>query len=109
MVKLELPMLLRVFDEPLIVLLVSVCDPLKVATVESIAIVTGAEPLNDVPDNPVPMVKVDVVLAVTVVEPPRLTVLPLMVIELFCRPLFWIAELIAEAGMLIVAFAAVVS
>lgn len=74
-----------------------------------IAIVTGVEPLNDVPDNPVPIVKVDVVLAVTVVEPPRLTVLPLMVIELFCRPLFWIAELIAEAGMLIVAFAAVVS
>ena len=73
------------------------------------AIVTGAEPLNDVPDNPVPIVKVDVVLAVKVVEPPRLTVLPLMVIELFCRPLFWIAELIAEAGMLIVAFAAVVS
>jgi len=69
--------------------------------------------LKVVPDAaPVPLlfiVKAAVVLAVTVVEPPRLTVLPLMVIELFCRPLFWIAELIAEAGMLIVAFAAVVS
>ena len=85
MVKLELPMLLRVFDEPLIVLLVSVCDPLKVATVESIAIVTGVEPLNDVPDSPVPMVKVDVVLAVIVVDPPKLTVLPLMVMLLFAK------------------------
>ena len=40
-----LPILLRVLLEPLMVLLVSVCVPVSVATVESIAIVTAAEPL----------------------------------------------------------------
>ena len=44
-VRLELPMLLSVLFAPLIVLLVSVCAPVKVATVESIAIVTGVDPL----------------------------------------------------------------
>ena len=44
-VKLELPMLLKVLLAPLIVLLVSVCMPVSVATVESIAIVTAADPL----------------------------------------------------------------
>ena len=48
----------------------------------AIAIVTGAEPLKLVPDNPVPMVNALVVTAVTIVDPPRLTVLPLIVIEL---------------------------
>ena len=38
-------MLLNVLLAPLIVLLVSVCVPVKVATVESIAIVTGVDPL----------------------------------------------------------------
>ena len=40
----ELPMFDSVLLAPLIVLLVSVCDPVSVATVESMAIVTGAEP-----------------------------------------------------------------
>ena len=44
-VRLELPMFVKVFDRPLIVLLVSVCVPLNVATVLSIVIVTGADPL----------------------------------------------------------------
>jgi hypothetical protein len=44
-VRLEFAMLLRVLLLPLIVLLVSVWDPLKVATVLSIAIVTAVEPL----------------------------------------------------------------
>ena len=74
-----LPILLNVLDEPLIVLLVSVCVPVKVATVESIAIVTGDEPLNELPVSPVPIVNVLVVLAVTVVDVPRLTVFPLIV------------------------------
>jgi hypothetical protein len=39
------PMFDNVFVEPLIDLLVSVCDPVSVATVESIAIVTGLDPL----------------------------------------------------------------
>ena len=69
----------------LIVLLVSVCEPVSVATVESIAIVTGAEPLYDTPLRPVPMVKALVAVAVTVIEPPRATLLPLIVIELLVR------------------------
>ena len=45
LVRLELPMFDSVLLAPLIVLLVSVCVPVNVATVESIAIVTGVEPL----------------------------------------------------------------
>ncbi len=44
-VRLALAMFDRVLLEPLIVLLVNVCVPVRVATVESIAIVTAAEPL----------------------------------------------------------------
>ena len=40
-----LAMLLKVFVEPEIDLLVNVCVPVKVTTVESIAMVTGVEPL----------------------------------------------------------------
>ena len=65
------------------VLFVNICVPVSVATVESMAMVTGAEPLNEVPVSPVPMVKVLVVLAVTVVDPPKLTEFPLIVMELF--------------------------
>jgi hypothetical protein len=43
-------------------LLVRVCVPVKVATVESIAIVTAADPLKLVPDKPVPIVNVLVTL-----------------------------------------------
>ena len=43
--KLPLPMLVNVLFAPLIVLPVSVCVPVNVATVESIAIVTAEEPL----------------------------------------------------------------
>jgi hypothetical protein len=50
--------------------------------VVAIAIVTGVEPLKLEPDNPVPIVNALVVTAVTVVDPPRLTVLPLTVMEL---------------------------
>ena len=63
-----LPMLLSVLLAPLTVLLVSVCVPVSVATVLSIAIVTGLDPLKDVPESPVPMVRALVVLAVTVVD-----------------------------------------
>ena len=72
-----LPMSDNVLLAPLIVLLVKVCAPVNVATVESIAIVTGEEPLNEVPDKPVPMVSVLVVLAVIVPEAPSATVTPL--------------------------------
>lgn len=44
-VRLALAMLLRVLLEPLMVLLVSVWLPVKVATVESMATVTALEPL----------------------------------------------------------------
>ena len=40
-----LPMLESVLLEPLMVLFVSVCVPVRVTTVESIATVTAAEPL----------------------------------------------------------------
>ena len=56
----------------------------------AIAIVTGDEPLKLVPDNPVPIVNAFVVDAVTVVEPPKLTAFPLIVIELLVNPLFGI-------------------
>ena len=55
------------------------------ATVESIAIVTAAEPLYEVPDSPVPMVKALEAVAATVTDPPRLTDDPLIVTELFVR------------------------
>ena len=57
------------------VLFVSVCVPVNVATVESIATVTAPEPLNDVPDKPVPIVNALVVFAVIVIaaEPLKLT------------------------------------
>jgi ABC-type transport system involved in cytochrome bd biosynthesis fused ATPase/permease subunit len=45
LVSAELGMLVRVLVDPLIDLLVKVCVPVKVATVESIAMVTADEPL----------------------------------------------------------------
>jgi hypothetical protein len=77
-----LAMLDKVLVAPLIDLFVKTCEPVSVATVESMAIVTGEEPLNEVPDSPVPIVKVLVVLAVTVVEPPKDTELPFIEIAL---------------------------
>ena len=46
------------------------------------AMVTGADPLYEPPDSPVPMVKALDAVAVTVIEPPRLTDEPLMVMAL---------------------------
>ena len=96
MVSDPLPMLVSVLLAPLIVLLVSVWLPVKVATtVGSMAVVTLVDPLKDVPVKPVPKVSVPVVLAVTVVDPPKLTELPLIVID----------ELVsAEFGMLVKVF-----
>ena len=54
--------------------------PVKVATVESIAIVTAPEPLKDVPDKPVPIVKALVVFAVTVIAAEPLKETPLIVL-----------------------------
>jgi hypothetical protein len=85
LVRLPLPILERVLLDPLIVLLVSVWLPVKVATVESIAIVTAVEPLYDVPDSPVPMVSAFVAVAATVTDPPRLTDEPLIVTALLVR------------------------
>lgn len=45
LVRLAFAMLVRVLVDPLIDLLVRVCVPVKVATVESIAMVTADEPL----------------------------------------------------------------
>jgi hypothetical protein len=67
------------------VLFVSVWLPLKVTTVESIAIVTAPEPLKDDPDKPVPIVRAFVVLAVMVVLPPRDTAFPFTVTLLFAN------------------------
>lgn len=57
------------------VLLVNVCVPVSVATVESIAIVTAPEPSNDVPESPVPIVRAFVVedLIVIFAEPSNAT------------------------------------
>ena len=70
-------MLVNVLLDPLIDLLVNVWMPVKVATVESIEIVTGVDPLNDPPSNPVPIVNVSVVLEVIVPDDPKATVTPL--------------------------------
>ena len=45
LVRLELPMFVSVLLDPLMLLLVRVWAPVKVATVESMAMVTGEEPL----------------------------------------------------------------
>ena len=71
--------------------------------------VTFAEPLNDVPVNPVPSVRVPVVFAEIVPEPPKLMEVPLIVILEFVRPELGIVVLIAEDGMLIVALLAAVN
>ena len=57
------------------VLFVRVCNPVNVATVESIAIVTAPEPSNDVPESPVPIVRAFVVEALIVIaaEPSNAT------------------------------------
>lgn len=68
---------------PSIVLFVSDCTPVNVTTVESIAIVTGTDPLKLVPDNPVPIVNEFASAAVTVTVPPKLTGDPLIVMLLF--------------------------
>jgi len=86
LVRLPLAILVSVFDEPLMVLFVSVCAPDSVATVASMAIVTFDAPLYEVPLNPVPIVSVPVDVAVTVTVPPKDTVDPLIVIALFVNP-----------------------
>ena len=73
-------MLLNVLLAPLIVLLVSVCVPVNVTTVESMLIVLDAEPLNVEPEsncNPVPTVNGFVVDAEIVPDPPKDTGTPL--------------------------------
>jgi hypothetical protein len=60
------------------VLLVRVCVPVRVATVESIAIVTAALPLKDVPERPVPIVRAFVVFAVIVIAAEPLNDTPLI-------------------------------
>ena len=99
---------MSVLFAPLIVLLVNVCIPVNVATVESIAIVTGVDPLKLVPLNPVPMVNVLVVDAVTVVLPPKLTLLPLIVIALLANCAFVIVPLNAVVGIVVDAVNALV-
>ena len=68
------------------VLLVNVWLPVNVATVLSMAIVTGAVPLKDVPLRPVPIVSVLIEKGI-VSDPPRDTGLPLIVMD----------ELVSEA------------
>jgi len=63
------------------VLLVRVCVPVNVATVESIAIVTAVEPLKLVPDKPVPIVSAFVVFAVIVISDEPLNATPLILRE----------------------------
>jgi len=82
----KVPVLLIVLIIGLVsVLFVKVCVPVNVTTVESIAIVTGAEPLKLVPDNPVPIVNALGVFAVMVALPPSDMLVLLIVIELFCN------------------------
>jgi hypothetical protein len=50
------------------------------------AIVTGVDPLYEVPLKPVPIVNAEEAVAVTVTEPPKDTVDPLIVIALLVNP-----------------------
>ena len=73
-------MSVNVFDDPDIDLLVKVCEPVRVATVESMLIVLAVDPSNVVPEfncRPVPTVSAAVVVAVIVPDDPRATVIPL--------------------------------
>jgi len=67
----------------------------------AIAIVTGAEPLKLVPLKPVPIVNVLVVAAVTVIDPPSDTELPLMVIELLVSELLPMLESVLLAPLIV--------
>ena len=69
----------------LIVLLVRVCDPEVVATVESIATVTAEEPSYEVPERPVPIVNAFGFAAVIVADPPREIADPLTVTDEFVK------------------------
>jgi hypothetical protein len=83
-----LPMFDNVFDEPLIVLFDSVCEPLSVATVESMVKVRAAEPSNVVPVlscKPVLTVSALVVDAVMVPDAPKEIEVPLTVTPLLVR------------------------
>lgn len=83
-----LPMLDNVLLLPSIVLLVSACTPVSVATVESILIVFAADPSNVVPlfnCRPVPTVNALVVVAVIVPEAPSATATPLYVTDELVR------------------------
>ena len=71
--------------------------------------VTFAEPLNDVPVSPVPSVRVPVVFAEIVPEPPKLMEVPLIVILLFVRPELGMVAFICDGAIEIVVFAAFVS
>jgi hypothetical protein len=94
-----LGMLVNVFVAPLIDLLVNVCIPVNVATVESIAIVTGAVPLKLVPVKPVPIVNVSIEVVI-VIDPPRLTGLPLIVIELLSNATLGMADNVFVAPLI---------
>lgn len=97
----ELPMLVSVLLEPLIVLFIRVWVPVRVATVESIATVTAAEPLYEVPDKPVPIVNAFGLDAVTVVEPPKLTEFPLIVMALLVSELLPILDSVFVAPLML--------
>jgi hypothetical protein len=71
-------------------------------------VVTAVDPLKEVPVRPVPNVNAPVDVAVTVPDPPRLIAVPLTVMLELARPELGIVVLMADAGMLIVALAAVV-
>ena len=99
LVREELPMLISVLKLPLIDLFVSACVPDKVATVESIAIVTGDDPLKLPPVNPVPIVNALDNEAVTEIEPPKLTDVPLIVMALFANCALEIVPLRSVVGI----------
>ena len=94
-----LGILVNVLVAPLIDLLVNVCMPVNVATVESIAIVTGADPLKLVPVKPVPIVNVSIEVVI-VIDPPRLTGVPLIVIELLSSATLGIADNVFVAPLI---------
>ena len=66
------------------------------------AIVTGDDPLYDVPLNPVPIVRALEDVAVTVTVPPKETVDPLIVIELFVSDALPIFERVFVEPLIVV-------
>ena len=87
--------------EPLIDLLDKVCEPVSVATVESIAMVIDVPPSKLLPLRPVPIVNGLVVEAFKVPEPPNATDMPLYVTPALVKAVLGILVKVLVAPLIV--------